>query len=46
MLRTQFAIISVIHGGVFDLHPCLLSQFMQYPVFGLLMEFTSDDVTV
>jgi len=29
--------ISSIHGGVFDLQPCLLSQLMQYPFFGLMV---------
>ena len=24
------------HGGISDLHPCLLSQLMQYPVLGFM----------
>lgn len=36
MLRTLFSIIPAIHGGVCDLQPCLLSQLMQYPCFGLI----------
>src|SRR5208282_4491981 len=34
-LSTPRAVISSRQGGVRDLHPCLLSQFMQYPDFGL-----------
>jgi hypothetical protein len=33
----SFSIIPAIQGGVCDLQPCLLSQLMQYPCFGLIM---------
>jgi hypothetical protein len=33
-----FFSISVIQGGVCDLQPCLLSQFMQKPFFGFTMQ--------
>ena len=33
---TLFSIISIIHGGIPDLQPCLLSQFMQYRAFGFI----------
>ena len=32
----SFSIIPAIQGGVCDLQPCLLSQLMQYPCFGLI----------
>jgi hypothetical protein len=38
MSMTLFSIISVMQGGVCDLHPCLLSQFMQKPFFGFIVK--------
>ena len=36
---TLFSTISIIQGGVCDLQPCLLSQFMQKPFFGFIIRF-------
>ena len=36
---TFFSIISVMQGGVCDLQPCLLSQFMQKPFLGFIIWF-------